>query len=84
MKSGLVTRWHENGQKEAEGTYKDGIPDGLTTAWHENGQKRTELTYEDRKLVSVKSWNNKGDEGDPPKAMLEKLSDVESVIESRE
>ena len=81
---GLMMAWHENGKKGYEVTYKDGIPDGLTTAWHENGQKRTVLTYEDRKLVSVKSWNKNGDEVDPPKAMLEKLRDVESVIESRE
>ena len=43
-KNGLSTEWYENGQKEIEGTFKDGKPDGLSTLWYENGQKRQEGT----------------------------------------
>ncbi|MDP7529620.1 MAG: hypothetical protein QGH61_09835, partial [Candidatus Marinimicrobia bacterium] len=30
-------KFYRNGQKSAEGTYKDGIEDGKWTAWHKNG-----------------------------------------------
>ena len=39
-----LVSWHRNGQKEAEGTFKDGKLDGKHTSWHENGQKRYEGT----------------------------------------
>jgi len=44
---GKVVGWHENGQKAAEGTYKDGKSDGPVINWHENGQKAREGTYKD-------------------------------------
>ena len=44
---GKVVGWHENGQKGAEGTYKDGKSDGPVINWHENGQKAREGTYKD-------------------------------------
>ena len=37
--TGGVVAKHENGQKESEGTYKDGKEDGPATRWYENGQK---------------------------------------------
>ena len=37
--------FYRNGQKSAEGTYKDGIKDGKWTGWHENGQKIVEGTW---------------------------------------
>jgi antitoxin component YwqK of YwqJK toxin-antitoxin module len=40
-------KWHENGQKEEEGAYKDGEQDGKYTRWHENGQKKEEGAYKD-------------------------------------
>ena len=36
---------YENGQKQDEGTYKDGKMDGLYTWWYENGQKKLEGNY---------------------------------------
>jgi len=59
---GLWTKWHENGQKEIEGTYKDGNEDGLWTFWLEYGQKSGEQNYKDGELISQKWWNNKGEE----------------------
>ena len=41
---------HENGQKEKEGTYKDGKLDGKWTTWYENGQKEYEGTYKNGEL----------------------------------
>ena len=46
---GPATLWHENGQKKAEGNWKDGKKDGLWTEWHENGQKWTETNWKDGK-----------------------------------
>ena len=59
---GLMTTWHENGQKMGEGTFKDGKYDGLSTSWHENGQKQAEVIWKDGELVSKKLWNSKGEE----------------------
>ncbi len=61
---GVLTTWHENGQKAEEGTYKDGERDGLHTEWHENGQKMVEATYKDGEEVSETWWNSKGEEVD--------------------
>ena len=55
------TEWYENGQKRAEGTYKDGMPDGLWTSWDENGQKSTEGTYKDGELDGLwTGWYENG------------------------
>ncbi len=61
MPEGLYTSWHENGQKETEGFFKDGEPDGLCKAWHASGQKRSEGTFRDGEEASVKYWNSKGE-----------------------
>ena len=42
-------KWHENGQKKEEGTYKDGEPAGKWIRWNENGQKHSEGSYKDGK-----------------------------------
>ncbi len=39
--------WFENGQKSAEGNYKNGELDGKYTAWLENGQIEFERIYKD-------------------------------------
>ena len=66
LEDGLVTRWHANGQKKEEGTWKDGKMDGLQTYWHENGQKWAELTLRDGQVISEKWWNSKGEEVETP------------------
>ena len=43
------TGWHENGQKEIEGKYKDGEKDGRWTSWWQHGQKQEEGTYKNGK-----------------------------------
>jgi len=39
--------WHDNGQKQLEGTLKDGKRDGNWTWWYNNGEKCSEETYKD-------------------------------------
>jgi antitoxin component YwqK of YwqJK toxin-antitoxin module len=57
---GLETFYHDNGQKEAKGTFKGGKQDGLETQWYSNGQKKYEWTYKDGKLISGKKWDSEG------------------------
>ena len=52
--------YHENGQKEGEGTFKDGKLEGLVTGWYENGQKNSEQLFKDGNLISLKEWNEDG------------------------
>ena len=59
---GLFTQWHQNGQKKQELIYKDGKADGLVTVWHENGQKSLEGTYKDGEIISLKCWDEDGNE----------------------
>jgi len=35
-------RWHDNGQKKAEGQFRDGEMYGTSRSWYENGQKKSE------------------------------------------
>ena len=59
--SGEVVSYYSNGQKEYEGTFKDGKLDGLHTNWYENGQKENELTYKDGKKEGL--WTNWDENG---------------------
>ena len=72
---GLWTYWFPNGQKEAEGDYRNGreggkrgdtglLVDGRNgpwTIWYENGQKRSASTYQDGKQEGVwTAWYESG------------------------
>ena len=53
--------YYSSGQKESEGTYKDGKKDGLHTEWYKNGQKRSEWTYKDGELDGLSTiWYKNG------------------------
>mgnify|MGYP003978904189 CR=1 FL=1 len=58
--SGKVFKNRMGGEKDFEGSYKDGKKDGLWTVWYENGQKKEEGTYKDGKEISSKRWNKDG------------------------
>ena len=59
--SGKVFSLNGNGQKEFEGSYKDGKRDGLRTGWYENGQKWYEITYKDGELDGLHTeWYDNG------------------------
>ena len=66
---------HKNGQKVAEGTYIDGLPDsgkdeagipmggrqGPWSFWYENGNKKGEAVYRDGKVDGVRTeWHKNG------------------------
>jgi antitoxin component YwqK of YwqJK toxin-antitoxin module len=75
----LQGRWeffYRNGQKRAEGTYRDGnaagarsdsgIPEegreGLWVEWYANGQKKSEGTYRGGKLEGIEiRWESTGE-----------------------
>ena len=58
--TGVAVEKYPNGQKEYEGTFKDGKLHGLGTEWYENGQKSAEFTLKDGKLISEKRWDEDG------------------------
>lgn len=45
LENGMLTQWHDNGQKSSECIYRDGYREGLYQSWHDNGQKSEECTY---------------------------------------
>tara|TARA_B100001245_G_C22625114_1_gene308199 strand:+ start:9 stop:590 length:582 start_codon:yes stop_codon:yes gene_type:complete len=44
------------GEKDFEGSYKDGQKDGLWTVWYENGQKKSEGTYKNGEADGLVTW----------------------------
>ena len=57
----VINKWHLNGQKEYEETYKDHKQDGLYTSWYDNGQKKYEMIYKNGKINKViGKWNEDG------------------------
>ena len=42
---GTWTFWSENGIKEYEGSYKNGMKEGKFVKWHDNGAKESEGSY---------------------------------------
>jgi len=65
----LTTRWYESGQKWYEGYIKTlndttSVWNGLYTTWYENGQKKWEGTYKDGERISIKCWDEDGNEPD--------------------
>ena len=61
-RNGLMTKWHENGQKKSEINSKNGeIVDGLVTEWHDNGQKMSERNFKNGKYEGlVTEWHDNG------------------------
>ena len=39
--------WHENGQIESRGLFKDGKLNGLYESWYENGKPKESTMYKD-------------------------------------
>ena len=54
-------KYHENGQKQYEGTFKNGEQDGLFAEWYENGQKKYEWNYKNGKMTGLRTeWDKDG------------------------
>ena len=47
MKNGLLTLWHENGNKKSESSFVNDKLNGLRTTWRENGIVESEINYSD-------------------------------------
>ena len=59
--TGRAESFYENGQKEMEWNYKDGMKEGLRTEWYENGQKKAEATFKDGKREGLRTkWHESG------------------------
>ena len=56
MREGVWTYWHDNGQKQSEGTYKNDKQEGVWTRWHQNGKEQSEQTYKNGKPDGVWTW----------------------------
>jgi antitoxin component YwqK of YwqJK toxin-antitoxin module len=59
--SGEVFQNRMGGEKEFEGSYKDGKKDGKWTTWFENGQKEFEKNYKDGKDDELWTYWDKND-----------------------
>ena len=49
--TGEYLKWHENGQKQEEGTYKDGKFDGVFTVWDKQGNIIKQGTFKNGEAV---------------------------------
>ena len=60
--SGKVFKNHMGGEKEFEGSYREGEKEGLYTKWYENGQKELEGNYKDGKKEGIETeWYESGE-----------------------
>lgn len=59
--NGISTWYFDNGSKELEINYKEGVPEGMTTRWYYSGQKELQEQYKSGKKdgQSLK-WNIQG------------------------
>ncbi len=61
VKDGQYYKWYENGQKNEECTYRDGVKHGPYHSWYENSQKEEECTYiNSEKHGLYRSWYKNG------------------------
>ena len=59
--TGVAVAKYDNGQKRAEGTFKDGKQHDLWAEWYENGRKKWEWTFKDGKQHGLQtSWYENG------------------------
>ena len=50
------TYWYSNGQKQKEGTYKNGLWNGKWTYWNKQGIRYAEGQFKDGKLHGIYNW----------------------------
>ena len=50
------TYWYENGQKQKEGTYQNGLWNGKWTYWNKKGVRYAEGQFKDGKLHGTYNW----------------------------
>ena len=64
LRVGIWTTWYDNGQKEAEETFKNGVSDGLFKSWYrDTGRQCNEGFYKDGVMIgSWDFWDKHGNE----------------------
>lgn len=63
FKDGKYIHWHENGQKQLEGNYKNNKLNGKWVAWYKSGTKRFEVEFENGENAGQwRSWGENGEE----------------------
>jgi len=61
MEKGVWTRFYQNGSKQAEGKFVNGIREGLWTKWYDTGKMQSEGNYINGKMEGVSmSWHANG------------------------
>ena len=59
--AGVARSFYENGQKESEYHFREGLQHGVQGDWYENGQKERQLNYEKGKRQGVqRTWYENG------------------------
>lgn len=58
---GILIKWHDNGQKGAEGKYLNRMKSGKWESWYDNGQLESSGKYENG--VQIGEWTNWHDNG---------------------
>ena len=59
--TGRAKNFYDDGQKESECNYKEGIMHGLCSEWYENGQKKSEKIFKDGKQDGLETkWYDNG------------------------
>lgn len=60
--TGLLVRYHDNGNKQFEVSYIDGQPEGRYLEWFDNGQLKAELYFQRNGVEngSVREWYHDG------------------------
>lgn len=80
---GLMTLWHENGQKKAIANYRDEKYHGTTTNWYKSGQKKSEANYKDGNVDGEWTyWNKNGEnskEDNDNNRLLTEIQDVSKL-----
>ena len=59
-RNGSFISWYENGQREQEGSHKDGERWGRWTWWYENGHKKEEGSWKIGKVGEWFEWYENG------------------------
>ena len=53
LEDGQLTSWYENGNKEYEVAFVDGLMDGFLRRWSSNGLKTSDIRYENGKATEL-------------------------------
>lgn len=61
VRHGWYVKWHENGVRAMQGSYRDGMKSGTWTRWYESGRKSVEARFvEDAQNGVMRRWNEYG------------------------